>query len=107
MFFLWGTEARPQVLLSEFRGDLNRELIGKQAGPGTTIEPVSVQGGSSGFWVGGANHVVYYLDPDGQIREETIRLSRNALLWERNDLTLRLEGDFGKDAALELARTVP
>jgi hypothetical protein len=107
VFFLWGTEARPQVLLSEFRGDLNRELIGKQAGPGTTIEPVSVQGGAPGFWVGGANHVVYYLDPDGQIQEETIRLSRNALLWERNDLTLRLEGDFGKDVALEFARTVP
>jgi hypothetical protein len=107
VFFLWGTEARPQVLLSEFRGDLNRDLIAKQAGPGTTIEPVSVQGGAPGFWVGGANHVVYYLDPDGQIREETIRLSRNALLWERNDLTLRLEGDFGKDAALELARALP
>ena len=107
VFFLWGTEARPQVLLSEFRGDLNRELIGKQAGPGTTIEPVSLQGGAPGFWVGGANHVVYYLDPDGQIQEETIRLSRNALLWERNDLTLRLEGDFGKDVALELARALP
>ena len=75
--------------------------------PLQTIEPVSAQGGAPGFWVGGANHVVYYLDPDGQIREETIRLSRNALLWERNDLTLRLEGDFGKDVALELGRTVP
>jgi hypothetical protein len=107
VFFLWGTEARPQVLLSEFRGDLNRDLIGKLAGPQTTIEPVSVQGGAPGFWVAGANHVVYYLDRDGEIQEETIRLSRNALLWERNDLTLRLEGDFGKDVALELARSVP
>jgi len=106
VFFLWGMEARPRVLLSEFRGDLNRELIGKQVGPGTTIEPVSVQG-APGFWVAGANHVVYYLDPDGQIQEETIRLSRNALLWERNDLTLRIEGDFGKGVALELARSVP
>jgi hypothetical protein len=106
VFFLWGTEARPRVLLSEFRGDLNRDLIRKQAGPGTTIEPVSVQG-ASGFWVAGANHVIYYLDPDGQIQEETIRLSRNALLWERNDLTLRIEGDFKKDLALELARAVP
>jgi hypothetical protein len=107
VFFLWGTEARPQVLLSEFRGDLNPDLIGKQAGPRTTIEPVSVQGGAPGFWVAGANHVIYYLDRDGEIQEETIRLSRNALLWERNDLTLRLEGDFGKDVALELARSVP
>jgi hypothetical protein len=107
VFFLWGTEARAQVLLSEFRGDLNRELIGKQAGPQTTIEPVKVQGGAPGFWVAGANHVIYYLDRDGEIQEETIRLSQNALLWERNDLTLRLEGDFGKDRALELARTVP
>jgi hypothetical protein len=106
VFFLWGTEARPRVLLSEFRGDLNRELIAKQAGPGTTIEPVRVQE-APGFWVAGANHVVYYLDPDGQIQEETIRLSRNALLWERNDLTLRIEGDFKKDVALELARAVP
>ncbi|HVD09378.1 MAG TPA: hypothetical protein VNB88_01920 [Gaiellaceae bacterium] len=107
VFFLWGTEARAQVLLSEFRGDLNPELIGKQAGPETTIEPVNVQGGAPGFWVAGANHVIYYLDRDGEIQEETIRLSRNALLWERNDLTLRLEGGFGKDRALELARTVP
>ena len=107
VFFLWGTDVRPRVLLSEFRGDLNQDLIRKQAGPGTTIEPVSVQGGLPGFWVGGANHVIYYLDPDGQIQEETIRLSRNALLWDRNDLTLRIEGDFGKELALELARTVP
>jgi hypothetical protein len=106
VFFLWGTEARAQVLLSEFRGDLNRDLIRKQAGPQTTIEPISVQGGAPGLWVAGANHVIYYLDRDGQIQEETIRLSRNALLWERNDLTLRMEGDFGKDRALELARTV-
>jgi hypothetical protein len=107
VFFLWGTGAHPQVLLSEFRGDLNPDLIGKQAGPQTTIEPVSVQGGAPGFWVAGANHVIYYLDRDGEIQEETIRLSRNALLWERNDLTLRLEGDFRKDVALELARNIP
>jgi hypothetical protein len=105
VFFLWGTETRPQMLLSEFRGDLNRDLIGKQAGPETTIEPVNV-GGAPGFWVAGANHILYYLDREGEIQEETIRLSRNALLWERNDLTLRMEGDFGKDHALELARTV-
>jgi hypothetical protein len=105
VFFLWGTETRPQMLLSEFRGDLNRDLIGKQAGPETTIEPVNVRG-AQGFWVAGANHILYYLDREGEIQEETIRLSRNALLWERNDLTLRMEGDFGKDRALELARTV-
>lgn len=107
VFFLWGTEDRPQALLSEFRGEVTGELIAKQAGEGTTIEPVSVQGGAPGFWVAGASHVVYYLDRDGEIREETIRLSRHALLWEQNDLTLRLEGGFGKDLALELARGVP
>jgi hypothetical protein len=105
VFFLWGTETRPQILLTEFRGDLNRDLIGKQAGPETTIEPVNV-GGAAGFWVAGANHILYYLDREGEIQEETIRLSRNALLWERNDLTLRMEGDLGKERALELARTV-
>ncbi len=107
VFFLWGTETRPQVLLSEFRGDVRRELISKQAGPGTTIEPASVQKGAPGFWVAGAKHVIYYLDADGEIREETIRLSRNALLWERNNLTLRIEGNFGKASALVLARAVP
>jgi len=107
VFFLWGTEARPQALLSEFRGDLNPELMRKEAGPETTIEPVSVQGGAPGFWVAGANHVVYYLGPDGEIQEQTIRLARNALLWERNDLMLRIEGDFERDHALELARAVP
>jgi hypothetical protein len=107
VFFLWGTEARPRVLLSEFRGDINQGLIAKQAGPGTRIESVSVQGGAPGFWVAGARHVMYFVDKNGDIREETVRLSRNALVWERNDLTLRIEGDFGKDLALELARAVP
>jgi hypothetical protein len=107
VFFLWGTEARPRVLLSEFRGDINQGLIAKQAGPGTRIESVSVQGGAPGFWVAGARHVMYFVDKNGDIREETLRLSRNVLVWERNDLTLRIEGDFRKDLALELARAVP
>ncbi len=104
--FLYGTEEKPQLLVSEFRGDTNPSLIGKQAGPGTSIEPVTVGDGQPGFWVSGEPHEFMYLGPDGAPRVDTIRLAANALLWQDGPLTLRIEGDVTKDRALELARAL-
>jgi hypothetical protein len=103
--FLYGTEQEPQLLVSEFRGDTNPDLIGKQAGPGTSIEAVTV-GGSPGFWVSGEPHEFMYRGPDGEPEFDSIRLAGNALLWQQGSLTLRVEGDLTKERALELAETL-
>jgi hypothetical protein len=61
------------------------------------VERVEVDG-EPGIWVEG-RHVVS--EPFG-----LPRISGNVILWEQDGLTLRLEGRFTKDQALELARSV-
>ncbi len=104
--FLYGTEAAPELLVSEFRGDTNPLLIGKEAGPGTTIERVTVDGDLPGFWVAGEPHQFMYRGPDGEPMLDTVRLAGNALLWQRGPLTLRIEGAISKERALELAASL-
>jgi hypothetical protein len=61
------------------------------------VERVSVEG-LPGIWVEG-RHVVS--EPFG-----LPRISGNALLWEQEGLTLRLEGRLTREQALEIARSV-
>ena len=61
------------------------------------VERVEVDG-QPGIWVEG-RHVV-----SGLFGEP--RLAGNVLLWEQEGLTLRLEGRFTKEQALDLARSV-
>ena len=64
-------------------------------------------GGEPGYWLGGAAHGLIYEDPSGNIRESPSRLAGPTLVWERGDLTLRLEADVSKSRALEIARSIP
>ena len=93
------------LLLTQFRGDVTPELIGKLAGQGTIIEPVTVNG-EPGIWLEGEPHELFYRDPSGEIVWESLRLAGNTLLWEQGDLLLRLEADVSKAEALRLARSV-
>jgi RNA polymerase sigma-70 factor (ECF subfamily) len=99
-----GGQAGAGLLLAEFRGDLNvdRGFIAKGLGPNTTIETVAVEGGA-GLWIAGRPHSFFYRDANGQVRDETVRLAGNTLLWERGPLTLRLEGAATRDDALRIA----
>jgi len=72
-------------------------LIEKYAGIDQRVERVEVDG-QPGIWVEG-RHVVSELFG-------MPRLSGNVLLWEQGGLTLRLEGRFTREQALEIARTV-
>jgi hypothetical protein len=101
--------ARPRaaggrILLTEFRAN-GVDYIEKSAGPDVRIEPVTIDGGR-GYWLAGQPHLILYRAPDGSIREETIRLAGNVLVWQRGSLTLRLEGVETKVEALEIARSV-
>ena len=62
--------------------------------------------GEPGYWLGGAAHVLFYLHPTGDIRDAPMRLAGPTLVWERGDLTLRLEADVSKSRALAIARSV-
>jgi hypothetical protein len=92
------------AVLSQFRGDA-LPYVSKAAGPQTRVRRVAV-GRREGVWLAGAPHVLVYQDQRGVIREQTRRLAGNVLLWERDGLTLRLEGALDLATALRIARSV-
>jgi hypothetical protein len=93
------------LLLTEFLGLQNREFLQKTIYEGGHVENVTVAG-KPGFWISGAPHQVMMADRFGQPFPETLRLAGNTLVWQDGDLTLRLEGRFGKQRALAIARSV-
>jgi hypothetical protein len=93
------------VLITEARGSINSEFFGKMLGPGTTIEPVDIQG-ASGYWIAGAPHAFVFVDRAGQVRYETLRLATNTLLVNRGGTVIRVEGNLTKAQALEIAASL-
>jgi hypothetical protein len=76
----------------------------KEVGPGTNVEPVLVKG-ERGIWISGSEHFFGYIggtDGSGPVQ---FYLAGNALLWQDDELTLRLEGDLTRAQALEIARS--
>jgi hypothetical protein len=100
--FVYGTREHPRALFTQFEATV-REVIFKKVAEGTVIDQVTVDG-SPGFWVGGAHYFTYF-DRNLDYREEQMRLSEKALIWERGTVTLRLEADVTKVEALRIARS--
>jgi hypothetical protein len=93
------------LLVTEFRGDVAPEYIGKIAQEATVIEELRVDG-ERAIWLEGAPHVFFYRDTDGSFVDETLRIAGNVLLLERGQLLIRLEGAFSRARALELAHSL-
>ena len=92
------------LLVTEFRAELVGDFIKKLLGAGQ-VQAVAV-GGEPGYWFSGAPHSFSYRERDGDLREEQSRLAGNTLVWQRGDLTLRLEGQLTKEAALRIAESM-
>ena len=69
------------------------------------VEQVTV-GGEPGYWFSGEPHFFAYRDAAGTLREEQTRLAGNTLIWQRGDLTLRLEGELPKEEAIRIAESM-
>jgi hypothetical protein len=93
------------MLLTEFRARVDQQFIQKFIDAGTQIEAVTVDG-APGYWISGGVHEIVYLDPDGVPISNTLRLAGNVLLWQRGDVTLRIESSLSLDQALAIARSV-
>jgi hypothetical protein len=92
------------ILLTEFRGDVG-PFIKKMLGPGTRIRNVTVHG-TPAYLITGTLHAVIFQDARGEIREDRPRLATNTLLFEREGVTFRLEGDFAAARLLAIANSV-
>ncbi len=93
------------LLVSEFRGDLSPEYLSKVVGQSTTVERLRIDG-EPAIWIEGAPHFLLYRDPRGDVQESTLRLAQNVLLLERGPLLVRLEGAFGRERAVAIARSL-
>jgi len=93
------------LLVTEFRGDLHPDYLGKIVATATTVERLRV-GDFRAVWVAGAPHFFFYRGRDGRLREESLRLAANALLVQRGGLLVRLEGAFSRRRAIALARSL-
>lgn len=83
-------------LLMELAGD--ELLLKKVVAQDTDIDFTDVHG-YPGVWIEGAPHGLFV--PGGDRR-----LADNVLIWVRDGVTFRLEGDFTRERALELAGTL-
>ncbi len=68
------------------------------------IHHVTVDG-SPAIWVD-RPHPVLYTDRDGTIRDESARLAAATLIWEKDGITYRLEGDLTQARAIEIAESM-
>lgn len=92
------------LLITQFRGQPTPEFIKKVTGMGL-VEEVTV-GGEPGYWFSGEPHFFTYRDAGGNLREEQTRLAGNTLIWQRGELTLRLEGEVSREEALRIAESM-
>lgn len=93
------------VLVTEVRGGVAAQLLGKVLPSGGTVEQVTVNGGR-GVWIAGTPHQLFYTGPAGDILVDSVRLSGNVLVWEQGELLLRIEADIPKDRALRIASSM-
>jgi hypothetical protein len=92
------------LLITEFQGQPTPEFLKKVTAMGV-VEQVTV-GGEPGYWFTGEPHFFTYQDAAGTLREEQTRLAGNTLIWQRGDLTLRLEGELPKQEAIRIAESM-
>lgn len=104
VWFLYGAPREARLLVAQVPRLLvdERLFLKKLATPETSVEEVSISG-ARGYFLSGEPHLVLLLDEYGLIVEDSARLAGNVLVWEDGGVTYRLEGDFSKDEALELA----
>ena len=58
-----------------------------------------------GVWVA-RPHPVLYVDRDGVVRDESARLADSTLIWEKDGITYRVEGDLTEDRAITIAESL-
>ena len=93
----WGQGA-DVVRLDQFAGRLD-PVFAKTA---ATAEFVTLPGGRTGLWFEGPHQVVV-LTATGAQETAPPRLAAQTLVWERDGVTLRLEGNLTQDRAVEIA----
>jgi hypothetical protein len=104
--YLWRDGDRVRLLITQFPGSVEDPgLLKKLIGAGTRIERLEVAGDPA-VWLEGGPHVVYFVAPDGGVRDDRGWLAGNTLLVDRDGVTLRIEGELDRDDAIDLVHAL-
>ena len=93
------------LLLSEFRGNVDDGYYQKTLDGSAQVTPVTVNG-HPGYWISGAPHFFYYVDPSGKAVDDSHRIVGDTLIWADGEVTYRLESqlaDGGGDPPRRIA----
>jgi hypothetical protein len=93
------------ITLMAVPGTTEEPLITKAAGPGTRLEPIDVNG-DPGWWITGAPHEIMVIRPDGDIGVLRAAVVGDTLVFARKGTLYRLESALGRDATLDIARSL-
>lgn len=99
--FLYGSEEKPKLLITQAdaRGAIEK-IVNLNV---TERDLVVVEPGYAGVWLYGEKHAIFYPSTD---HEEPFRLVGNALVFEIDGVTLRIEAEISKNEALRIARSM-
>ena len=93
------------ALFGQFEATYDVDIAQKKMlGERSTLEAVEVAG-ARGYWLGGGPHTVVFIDPNGEMRADEVRLAGNTLLWQRGGIVFRLETALSRDEAVALAES--
>ena len=80
-------------------------ILKKLVDSGTQVEQATVRGAPA-YFLSGEPHALFLVDETGEPVFETARLARDVLVWVEKGRTVRLEGDFTLEEALDLAESL-
>ena len=104
--YLWREGERVRLLLTQFPGSVdNPALVKKLVGASTSVEELEVDGDPA-VWLEGGPHVIFFLAPEGDVRDDQGWLAGNTLLVDRSGITVRVEGSLDRDEAVDLVRAL-
>ena len=93
------------LLVTEFRGDLAPEYLGKILPQATSVERLEIRGAPAAF-ITGAPHFFFFRGPDGGVTESGLQIAQNVILVQVGNVLVRMEGAFDRDTAVRLAGTL-
>lgn len=107
VWFLFGRPEAPRLLVAQTPSIAVDEpaLLKKLVAEGTAISEVDVRS-RRGFLLSGEPHLVFLVDGSGRTIGESARLAQDVLVWVEDGRTIRLEGDFTEEEAVEIAESL-
>jgi hypothetical protein len=99
------TMAFGEVRIDQFDGGLDPMFT--KFTHAADVHHVTVDAGGTvpAIWVA-RPHPVLYTDRDGTLRDESARLAGTTLIWEKDGITYRVEGDLTQERAIEIAESM-